>query len=350
MQHYNFERKRLNDGAVDLICARYSISHETLKRYLKDYHEHIDNEELYPNLESKKPGHCGVHCVLTPEIAQNLTDLHFMTEGNLPIDQFCELYEMEFDQHMCRHTMDKYLNEIGCKSIMTYVKPSLSPKQRLARLKFILRLISGDGHGHYQFIVEFRFHVDEKWFYEVAIRQKKRKFECETVGKSETVQHKSHIAKTMFLATIGRPELFVMEDGSVFPFDGKISIIPFVRDSFAARSSVNRPAGTPTLEDVSVTAEVFMEVMQDVGGVFDSIKKELPFLKGERIVVQVDGAKAHTGEDNIRRLNEMGQEDGWNIVVEVQPSQSPEFNRLDLCLFHSLNTESNKIKGQRKVD
>ena len=68
-------------------------------------------------------------------------------------------------------------------------------------------------------------------------------------------------------------------------------------------------------------------------------------MKGKRVVFQHDGAKAHNGKGNLAALNIAGKEDGWDIEVVTQPAQSPDLNKLDLCLFHGLQRSTNKIKA-----
>lgn len=41
---------------------------------------------------------------------------------------------------------------------------------------------------------------------------------------------------------------------------------------------------------------------------------------------------------------------GWNIEYETQPPQSPEINKLDLSLFYSLQTQSEKLKTIERVN
>ena len=75
------------------------------------------------------------------------------------------------------------------------------------------------------------------------------------------------------------------------------------------------------------------------------MKQRCPQLKGKRVVFQHDGAKAHNGKGNLAALNIAGKEDGWDIEVVTQPAQSPDLNKLDLCLFHGLQRSTNKIKA-----
>ena len=56
-------------------------------------------------------------------------------------------------------------------------------------------------------------------------------------------------------------------------------------------------------------------------------------------VFQQDGARPHTGDDNISDLEKAGKGEGWEIKVVTQPVQSPEFNINHLGFFQSLKTK-----------
>lgn len=60
--------------------------------------------------------------------------------------------------------------------------------------------------------------------------------------------------------------------------------------------------------------------------------------------IQMDNAPAHTGKENIDNLNEHCEDHDLRIEYTTQPSQSPDFNILDLCLFHSLAKRVDRLK------
>ena len=71
-------------------------------------------------------------------------------------------------------------------------------------------------------------------------------------------------------------------------------------------------------------------------------------MKHLEIKVQIDGAMPHTGKENIDKLRAAGRAGGWNIVFDVQPSNSPDLNKLGLCFFYGLQQAANNIKGTSK--
>jgi hypothetical protein len=85
----------------------------------------------------------------------------------------------------------------------------------------------------------------------------------------------------------------------------------------------------------------------DFDGVFASIKAKMPFLEGQHVIVQQDGARAHTGRGNVEKFNDLGQEGGWDIEVVTQSAQSPDLNINDLGFFRSMKTRVEALKAPR---
>jgi hypothetical protein len=73
-------------------------------------------------------------------------------------------------------------------------------------------------------------------------------------GPHQTVSHKSHIPKVLFLAANGRPR---WDAGRNQMFHGKVDMWPIARQIPAARSSRNRPAGTLEWKSHLLTKEVY---------------------------------------------------------------------------------------------
>ena len=91
--------------------------------------------------------------------------------------------------------------------------------------------------------------------------------------------------------------------------------------------------------------------MTGPGGVFENIKQKMPFLRNSRITVQHDGAKPHNGAGNAEALRVAGIADGWQIVIDTQPAQSPDVNINDLAFFNSLKKNVARVKQHaRNID
>ncbi|CAM9301604.1 unnamed protein product, partial [Discosporangium mesarthrocarpum] len=129
--------------------------------------------------------------------------------------------------------------------------------------------------------------------------------------------NKRFILKTMFLAT-----------GMIWR---EIGIWPIVDVVIAQCGSKRRPRGDPVLRPDTVDGEKYKEIMIDE--VIPAVKAETLRPPGHTIFVQQDGAKLHTK----KRVMEVTQaETGNSIVLETQPSNSPELNVNDLRFFHSI--------------
>jgi hypothetical protein len=155
------------------------------------------------------------------------------------------------------------------------------------------------------------------------------------------VIHKSHIQKVMFLAAVGVPQ--EKSDGSWF--DGKIGIWPVQELTTALRSSDLGSAGTEVTKSVSLTAEMYLHLMTIGGGVIDAIREKMSWLKESGVVIQHDDAPPNGGKDSALHLTCAGYEHGFKLEFITQPAQSPDLNKLDLCLFHSMDSEAHVLKG-----
>lgn len=56
----------------------------------------------------------------------------------------------------------------------------------------------------------------------------------------------------------------------------------------------------------------------DFDRVFASIKAKMSFFGRGAFIMQQNGARAHTGKRNLEKINDLGQEGGWNIEVVTQ--------------------------------
>lgn len=148
-----------------------------------------------------------------------------------------------------------------------------------------------------------------------------------------SVRHKSHIIKMMFLTAVARPQ----PDRN---FSGKVAIqrVCFKKK---ALKSVHHNRGDVDKADCTMDAQLFKTHMRLV---MQAVRKKMPWLRGKPVIIQCDEASAHTGGDNIAKLNQEGQKKGWDIRFVKQPTQSPDLNVNDLGFFRSLKRHSNSIK------
>jgi hypothetical protein len=62
----------------------------------------------------------------------------------------------------------------------------------------------------------------------------------------------------------------------------------------------------------------------------------MPLMHNRTVKIQQDAAnKPHVGHDNVNRIQDFGNNNGWTFRLVNQPAQSPDLNVMDLSLFHS---------------
>jgi hypothetical protein len=341
--------KKFAYGCMDKVLSKFDVSKTTLVNILEEYDAKFDIDPLAIDLE---PHFHGLQTQLTDEVRIAIIDVHHLAiiEGfELSDDGFAKLFRENTDFNFSKSTLQKYMDEIGLKVKSLYIKPLLTIGHKLARLNFIFSKIAHAGHGTYRFRDQkYEIHIDEKWFYVILMKKKYRLLPEDSVPLPQTIHHKAHIPKVMFLSAIGKPCDVELEDGSVVHFDGKIGIWKFGEFGPAIRNSKNRDAGTPVWKDISVTADSYREMIIKDTGLLEAIKVKLPWAKDTEIIVRHDGAKPHTGWGNEAFFNQQGTLDGWNIKFERQPAQSPDMNWNDLCFFASLQKNAHNLKGYKK--
>ena len=150
--------------------------------------------------------------------------------------------------------------------------------------------------------------------------------------------------KIMFLAVVGRPHH--RPDGTFF--NGLVGVWAFAKRVFAQCASKNRARGTAELQPVTVTGDVWRDLM--VEKVFPAVRSAMRHAK-RTTVLQVDSAKVHFKRSIRADIDRELNRDGFAIKLEQQPFNSPDLNVLDLGFFHSLQRKVAKIKhGGNLVD
>jgi hypothetical protein len=206
-------------------------------------------------------------------------------------------------------------------------KPTLTPKHRSQRVSFVQQNRSEDTPSHFD--PQFQtIHFDEKRFLKEETRLRAYWADDEE-AIAETVQHKAHIEKVMFLAAVARPRRFRQrwgseqvsvdiidgelvtnlfgpnnsslasnsingedDSGSGWYFNGKVGLYPIVETTFAIRNSVNRKKGTPVLKPISMTAAVYRDFILNKL-LPDIVKNCPPEMRLFPILIQHDIAPPH---------------------------------------------------------
>ena len=93
----------------------------------------------------------------------------------------------------------------------------------------------------------------------------------------------------MFFCAIARPRY---DYTTKKWFDGKLGIWAFCETTKAKRNSKNRPAGTPVISQVSVTAKAYRAMV--LKNLLPSIKNKWPGRNPQQIFIQEDNAPVHS--------------------------------------------------------
>ena len=98
------------------------------------------------------------------------------------------------------------------------------------------------------------------------------------------------------------------------------------------------------MRSVNVDSEFYHNLFCDTGGVYDTIERVCPWLRGTQHRIQQDGARPHTSEGEIEDLEAGCDGDGWSCIFITQPPNSPDTNLNDLGFFHSVKTMARQMK------
>ncbi|CAN0139200.1 unnamed protein product [Discosporangium mesarthrocarpum] len=180
-------------------------------------------------------------------------------------------------------SLGRLWNRMMVRMHTRWVKPTLTDKQRVDRVGFILshlrrRGVSGDLVDD---MVDW-VHVDEKWFYLMKDGKKIYLQPDVEVPKPLRASNKQFILKMMFLAAVARPRKL---SNRVW-FDWKIGIWPIVDVVTAQRPSKNCARGDPVLRPVTVNGVKFNLTMIDKA--IPATKAKMPRPPGHTIFVQQD--------------------------------------------------------------
>lgn len=339
-QYHDKDKNRLEYGALDSISQEFGVSRRTIQRYMSEVRKQQETGVTFPNLESRKKGRVGCKSGFTEEVKNAIIECNNETKGALTQMEMIHALE-ERNVHISQKTLSRYLQKMEAKSVYQYVKPALSEDQKRKRVEFVMEKVTPentflDGNN----VV----HIDEKWFFLRNSAKKTRIIPGHEPPLHETSSSKEDGVQVMFLCAVGKPH--ERPDGTFF--DGKIGIWHFTVQVAAVRSSKNRPRGTMETKNVNVTAETFKEKVLMEGGLLEAVKSKLYHFKENGIVIQLDGAKTHMGRGNRDLFDSTGRADDWNIVFLTQPANSPDLNMCDLCVFNSLQSQSNHLKRQAK--
>ncbi|KAL7589894.1 hypothetical protein Lser_V15G40182 [Lactuca serriola] len=313
----------LQRGAISDVASQFSVSNRTVSRIWHQAKFQINH---------------GLPVVLSSNMAKVVGRKRVQVDFNqvldIPLRRRSNIRSLANLLNVSKSTMHRRIKEGALRPHTNAIKPTLTHENKRARLEFCLSKISRSLSSniptfHDMFNV---IHIDEKWFY---MSKPSRRYYL-VPGEDEplrTCQSKKFITKVMFLAAVARPR-FDASGNEVF--SGKIGIYPFTRLEPAKRSSKNRVAGTlETKPILSVTKEVTRSWL--IEKVLPDIRAKWPRSHVGPIFIQQDNAKPHI-DVNDNEFLETASQDGFDIRLNFQPSNSPDLNVLDLGFFRAIQS------------
>lgn len=220
------------------------------------------------------------------------------------------------------------------RSHTSAVHPTLTTDNKYLRLNFVISKLYFD---RFLNAVKFRdmddtVHGDEKWYY-MHEETARYYLEEDEPDPYRSCKSKRFITKIMFMAAVSRP--IYAENGDLI-FDGKIGIFPFTCQEPAKRNSKNRPRGTMETKAIeSVNKNVIKDMM--INNIIPAIKTKWPPSSSKTIYFQQDNARPHVKASDPDFI-QAATSDGFNIMIQNQPANSPDLNVLDLGFFNSIQS------------
>ena len=332
--YMNDKRDKLQYGAVKIVRKLCNCSERTIRRVLKEFRSKGGFESTSAvDLTPRKKGVVGSKKLLTYNKRARILRQNLLKKGRASIRKLSEVTQIP------KSTLHIYCKDMKCQYETSWLKPKLNEVQKTKRLDFVTKLRRGNSHAFQDQLNTIV--VDESWFYLYDARVKIRTFPGKPRPQDDQVQHKSHIPKIMFLTALARPS-------EEHRFNGKICIQRVCQEKIAKRRSTHHQKGDRYMEDCNINHHIYEDLMKVV---IDNVKAKMPWLHGQPVIIQQDGASPHTAHGVIQRLGDYGSTDGWNIKLVTQPPQSPDLNINDLSFFRSLKMRVNSLKkGARSLD
>jgi hypothetical protein len=339
ISRYNLElypgEHKLRRGIRKQLSLELGVKPNMLTNLAQNYRNQVNaNGYMNVSLAPMKKGRVGRKNGLTNALRRRIHRKNTVTKGRLPIRT------MALQLGIGRNRLFRYMKIMSNRYKRSWLRPKLTEDQRMQRIRFITKLRNGPRSMEFKDQLN-TIVVDESWFYLYKDRKLVRLFPGDQMFASDKVQHKSHIPKIMFLTALARPQ---PERG----FNGKIGIWRIQEEKICEKTNRYHRAGDVYVHDCTLNAALYQQFMMKV---FKKIKEKMPWMRGQEVIVQQDGAPSHKGRGNLDYFHREGQKHGWNIKVITQPAQSPDLNINDLAFFRSFKCRVENVKdGANDLD
>lgn len=312
----------LHRGAIADAASKFGVNRKTISNIWIRAKSTLENGGICMNVASKISTNSGRK---SSDLAQKLEKI-----GDVPLNRRTTIRGLSSAINIPKTTLHRALKSRLLRRHSNAIKPLLTIENMRTRVEFALSHIRDNG----LFIDMYdHVHIDEKWFY-LTKTNTTYYLGLDEPDPIRTCKSKRYITKVMFLAAVARPRY---DYGKKVWFNGLIGIWPYVYEEPAKRHSKNRPAGTmvtkviETIDAAQHRRMMLEHVLPAIMNSWPNQRKDTP------IYVQQDNAKPHSYTLD-KELQNAALICNWDIRIKRQPSNSPDFNVLDLGFFNSIQS------------
>jgi hypothetical protein len=326
---HKYNNNRLAHGTINAIADTFLVSRSCIERIWYSLRENITDGHFTPvsAIESGKK--------LSGISSKYPTELLRAEIATIPHNERTSIVQLadHFSGTLSYTTVKRLINHptdpLALKTTVNTV-PILTEENRNARLTYCLSKVEENGHFS---DFENCIMLDEKMFTGRIKKQSTFLVPGEQKPYNQR-QNKSRAVQVMCLVATARPK---WDDDGELIFDGKIGVYPFVEQVPAQRNSVNRPRGTLETKNVSVTKELFINML--IEKVIPDLLEKCPdYMRQNVITLQLDNAPVHGFKENSPELDILRERcRPLNLAVEFQPANSPDTNINDLGLLRAVD-------------
>ena len=192
----------LSKGSLTKVAEHGHIHRETVRHIFKTWRDAlIADDDAAPDLSSKRAGHCGAHSKLTRSLMELIREVNMATVGRLNDRQFSAYLLRNHGVWCPPRTFHRYGQTMGAIVKKTHVKPTLTERQRMCRIREILsKIIKTDPTCYCWDDMYDMLHLDEAHFTIVPLSRAIRALpgQEELWDNPDHVQHKSYIIKVSY--------------------------------------------------------------------------------------------------------------------------------------------------------
>lgn len=328
----------LKYGSITQAAMLFKKSIRTIQRIWKQCQSSVDNGMSSLDVSLR----------LTGKVGRKRIGVDINQVKEIPLYRRTNIRSLAFAMNMAKSTVFRRVKDGTLRPHSNSIKPQLTEGNKKVRLQYCLSMIDQNTiHINPMFMNMFNYvHIDEKWFF---LSKKVERYYL-LPGEHEPDPYRSYksknfIPKVMFMAAVARPRF---DENGIELFSGKIGIFSFVVKEPAKRNSKNRTAGTMETKPIqSVTKDITRACL--IEKVLPAIRAKWPASDSNNpIFLQQDNARPHIGNNDLEFI-EAARQDGFDIRLCFQPSNSPDLNVLDLGFFRAIQSLQYQ-KAPKNVD